>query len=112
LFFTVRGKRYNHCGCHHAEFGGGRIVRAVVCELPFHCAEMFAMVRVGTVPVLTLNVAVEAPAEIVMEAGTTADALLEPTVTAIPDEGATPFRVTVTATVPPPCTVVGFNEID
>jgi hypothetical protein len=63
----------------------------------------------ATGAVTTVNVLVVAFAAIVTLVGTVATALLLPTVTSAPPEGAGPFSVTVPVDALPPRTDVGLN---
>jgi hypothetical protein len=63
----------------------------------------------ATAVVVTLNVAVVAPATIVTLAGTVADALLDASVTTMPPAGAADDNVTVPVLAVPPVTDVGFK---
>jgi len=66
-----------------------------------------------TARVVTVNVAVVAPATTVTLAGTVAAAvLLLDSVTTAPPAGAAPLSVTVPVEVPPPVTDVGFKLIE
>ena len=62
--------------------------------------------------VLTVNVAVVAPAATVTEAGTPAAGLLVESVTTAPPAGAAPFRVTVPVAEPPPATLDDASDTD
>jgi|SRR5271157_4819555 len=62
-----------------------------------------------TAVVVTVKVAVVAPAATVTLAGTVAEALLLPSVTAAPPVGAALLKVTVPVEEAPPVTVVGFK---
>ena len=63
----------------------------------------------NTVLVVTVNVAVVAPAVTVTLAGTCAAALLLESDTAAPPAGAFPLSITVPVDEMPPCTLVGFS---
>ena len=63
-----------------------------------------------TAAVLTVKLAVVAPAATVTLAGTVAAALLLESVTCAPPEGAGPFRVTVPVEGDPPVTLAGLTE--
>ncbi len=63
----------------------------------------------ATAVVVTVNVAVVAPAATVTLAGTVADALLDASVTTRPPAGAADDNVTVPVLDAPPATDVGFN---
>ena len=75
-------------------------------------AVSFAATVLETAVVVTLNVAVFAPAAIVTVVGVDASLLLLVKVTAIPPVGATPVRVTVPVEERPPTTVPGVNVTD
>ena len=66
----------------------------------------------ATAVVVTLNVAVVAPAATVTLAGTVADALLDASVTTKPPAGAAADKVTVPVLDTPPATDVGFKETE
>ncbi len=71
---------------------------------------MVTAVEVVTVLVLTVKVAVVAPAATVTLAGTVATAvLLLESVTTAPPEGAAPLSVTVPCEELPPVTLLGFS---
>jgi hypothetical protein len=76
-------------------------------------AETDTDVDLVTAVVVTVNVAVVAPAGTVTLAGTVADALLLVSVTTVPPEGAGPFSVTVPVEEVPPFTLDGLrvNEL-
>ena len=65
-------------------------------------------VEVATTEVVTVNVAVVAPAATVTFAGVVEDALLSDRVTTAPPAGAGLFNVTVPVEEVPPNTVAGF----
>jgi hypothetical protein len=65
-----------------------------------------------TAVVVTVKVAVVAPAATVTLAGTVADALLLDKLTAVPPVGAALLRVTVPVEEAPPVTVVGLKLTD
>jgi hypothetical protein len=67
------------------------------------------VVAVGTVTVVTVKVALVAPAEIVTLAGTEATAELLLSETTAPPMGAGPFSATVPIEGVPPVTLAGFN---
>ena len=66
----------------------------------------------GTAVVVTVNVAVVAPAATLTDAGVCAEALLDPSVTLAPPNGAGPVRVTVPVDGKPPMTDAGESVID
>jgi hypothetical protein len=66
----------------------------------------------ATAVVVTVNVAIVAPAATVTLAGTVADALLDASVTTKPPAGAAADNVTVPMLDAPPATDVGFNVTD
>ncbi len=72
-------------------------------------AVMVAVVAALTEAVVTVNVAVDAPAATVTLAGTTADALLLDKLTTMPPVGAGEPRVIVPVAFVPPLTDVGFT---
>jgi hypothetical protein len=90
---------------------GSVIVRSDVFVTPPATALIVATVAVDTAVVVTVKVAVVAPALTVTLGGRLADGLLLERATAIPPAGAAPVRVTVPVEELPPTTVVGFNEI-
>ena len=90
---------------------GSVIVSSAVLVTPPATALIVATVPVDTAVVVTVNVAVVAPALTVTLAGTVADALLLERATAVPPAGAAPVKVMVPVEELPPTTVVGFNEI-
>lgn len=76
-------------------------------------AVMVTFVEDVTVFVVTVKVAVVAPAATVTFAGTVAtEVLLLERVTAMPPAGAGPLRVTVPVDGLPPCTLVGLRARD
>jgi hypothetical protein len=79
---------------------------------PPSVAEIVDAVLAATAVVVTVNVAVVAPAATVTLAGTVADALLDASVTTKPPAGAAADNVTVPVLDAPPATVVGFNVTD
>ena len=71
------------------------------------------MVTLPTAPVVTVNVAVVAPAATITLAGTCAAVeLLLLNVTVAPPVGAAPLKVTVPVADAPPVTLVGFRVTD
>ena len=76
-------------------------VRLVVALLPVMAPVIVTLVELATAVVVTLNVALDAPAATVTDAGTVTDALEEVRVTTWPPVGAAPFRVTVPVRVVP-----------
>ena len=95
--------------------GGGGDAGVTVSDAdlvaPPYAAEILTVVDVATALVLTVNVAVVAPAATVTLGGTLAAAvLLLESVTCAPPVGAGPLRVTVPAEEFPPVTLVGFSE--
>ncbi len=89
----------------------GSTVSEAVLVTPAYDAEMVTGVDAVTALVLTVNVALLAPAATVTLAGTVAvDVLLLERVTAAPPAGADPLSVTVPVEVcAPPVTLVGFS---
>lgn len=77
--------------------------------VPPLAAEMVALIEEATLVVLTVKVAVVAPAATVTLAGTVAEALPLDKATVNPLAGATPLRVTVPVEETPPRTLVGFK---
>jgi hypothetical protein len=74
---------------------------------------MVAVVVAATVLVVTVKVAEVVPARMRTEAGTVAPAMLLDSPTAVPPDGAVPFRVTVPVELAtPPITVVGLRLTD
>ena len=69
-------------------------------------------VDIATALVLTLKLALVAPAGTVTLAGTAAAALLLESATCAPPAGAGPFRVTVPVEALPPVTLVGLRPSD
>ena len=70
---------------------------------------MVAEVEAATATVVTVNVVLVAPAAMVTDAGTVADAVLLERPTIAPPAGAGPFNVTVPVEEDTPETVAGFN---
>ena len=71
-----------------------------------------AVVLEATAVVVTVNVAVVAPAATLTDAGVCAEALLDPSVTLAPPDGAGPVRVTVPVDGKPPITDAGESATD
>ena len=71
---------------------------------------MVAVVEVLTPIVVTVNVALVAPAATVTLAGVAAAPLLSESVTTAPPDGAAPVSVTVPCEELPPTTLVGLTE--
>ena len=71
---------------------------------------MVAVVVAPTPLVVTVKVALLAPAATVTVAGVVADALLSDKVTAAPPAGAGPLKVTVPVEELPPVTLAGLND--
>src|SRR2546425_348908 len=87
--------------------------RVAVRVVPLYEAEIVAEVEMRTKDVLTVKVALVAPAATVTLEGTLAAVvLLLESVTCAPAEGAGPLNVTVPVEEFPPVTLVGFNESD
>lgn len=95
--------------------GGGAFTGLMVSEAvrvnPLNAALIVAVVVALTVAVLTVNVADDAPAATVTDAGTVAEALLLASVTRVAD-GAVALSLTVPCTVFPPVTEVALNVTD
>jgi hypothetical protein len=90
---------------------GGLMVSVAVCT-PLKSPVIVTVVTALTAMVVTLNVAVVAPAATVTLAGTVAAALLPDKLTTAPPAGATPVRVTVPVEEAPPATLAGLIETD
>jgi hypothetical protein len=95
--------------------GGGADAGVTMSEAdlvaPPYVAEILTVVDVATALVLTVNVAVVAPATTVTLGGTLAAVvLLLESVTCAPPAGAGPLSVTVPVEEFPPVTLVGFSE--
>ncbi len=88
----------------------GKIVSVVVCVIPASVAVIVADVRLETAVVVTVNVAVVAPAATVTEPGTVALVLPEERLTTVPAEPAGPFNVTVPVVVKPPVIELGLSD--
>src|SRR6266850_3110214 len=87
----------------------GTTVRVAVRVAPPYDAEMVADVDAATAVVLTVNVALVAPAGTVTLPDTVAAELLLDSVTCAPPAGAGPFSVTVPTAEPPPTTLGGLT---
>src|SRR5882672_12812841 len=94
------------------ETAGGSTVSVAVRVAPPEDAERVTGVDAATAPVVTLNVALVAPAATVTLAGTVAAGLLLESVTCAPPADAGPFSVTVPVEEPPPVTLVGLTVSD
>src|SRR5712671_5812813 len=95
--------------------GGGAAVTVSEADLlaPLNVAEIETVVDTATALVLTVNVALVAPAATVTLDGTLATVvLLLESVTTAPPDGAAPLSVTVPVEEFPPVTLVGFSESD
>ncbi len=95
--------------------GGGAAVTVSEADLlaPLNVAEMETVVDTATALVLTVNVALVAPAATVTLDGTLATVvLLLESVTTAPPDGAAPLSVTVPVEEFPPGTLVGFTETE
>jgi hypothetical protein len=89
---------------------GTLMVSSEVLVTPFAPALIVATVPAKTDVVVTVNVAVVAPALTVTLDGTVAFALSLESETTVPPEGAAPVKVTVPVEGFPPTTVAGFKE--
>ena len=87
----------------------GVIARPAVAETDPHFAVIVDEEAVDTAVVVTVKVALFAPAATDIEVGTVAIELLELSVTTAPPEGATPFKVTVPVDDAPPETDAGLS---
>src|SRR5467141_3405194 len=85
------------------------MLRAANCVVPPELAEIVIVVAPDTEPVVTVKVALVAPAGTVTLGGTVAAVLLLPSETAAPPAEAGPLRVTVPCEVPPAVTDVGLR---
>jgi len=95
--------------------GGGAAVTVSEADLlaPLNVAEIETVVDTATALVLTVNVALVAPAATVTLDGTLATVvLLLESVTTAPPDGAAPLSVTVPVEEFPPVTLVGFTETE
>jgi len=98
-------------GFNERETDGAVIVSVALADWPPADAPMLLVALAPTIIVVTVNVAVVAPAGTVTVAGTCASvALLEVRATDIPPVGAALPRVTVPVELMPPATDVGFRE--
>ena len=89
---------------------GGLTVSVAVFVSPAYVAEMLTVVETLTGVVVTLKLALVAPAATVTLDGTLATApLLLASITTAPPPGAALLRVTVPCKEAPPVTLVGFN---
>ena len=88
----------------------GVTVSEAVLVAPLKAAVMVTVAAEATVLVLTTNVALVAPAAIVMLGGTLAAPLLLESATCAPPVEAGPLNVTVPVEEFPPTTLVGFSE--
>ena len=90
--------------------GAEATVRVAVRVVPLREAEIVTAVETPTVKVLTVKVALAAPAGTVTPAGTVATAvLLLDSVTTMPPAGAAPLSATVPCEGLPPSTLVGLS---
>lgn len=95
--------------------GGGALTGLIVSDAlrvnPLNVPLIVAVVVADTAVVLTVNVADDAPAATVTDAGTVADALLLARLTIVAD-GAAALNLTVPCREFPPVTEVAFNKTD
>src|SRR5579883_180925 len=99
--------------CHEGEYQfpeAGATVSDATCEDPKADAVMAADVFEVTVVVVTMKVALVAPAATVTLAGTFAAVLLLDRLTTVPPAGAAPLRVTVPCVLFPPKTLFWLRE--
>jgi hypothetical protein len=87
----------------------GVTVRVADFVVPLSLADTVTDVEAVTVVVVTVKVAVVAPAGTVTLAGSDAAALLSDNVTTVPAEGAGPVKVTVPVEEVPPVTLEGLS---
>jgi hypothetical protein len=90
----------------------GVMASAAVLLTPLYVPVIVAETEDVTDLVVTVNVAVVAPAATVTEAGTVAEALLLESATLTPPEGAVLFKVTVPVAEVPPVTLEGLMDSD
>jgi hypothetical protein len=93
-----------------ATLAGGVTVSATVLLTPLYVPVIVAETEEVTDLVVTVKVAVVAPAATVTETGTVAEALLLESATLAPPEGAVPFKVTVPVAEVPPVTLEGLMD--
>jgi hypothetical protein len=91
------------------EAPGGTTVSDALCVPPPDEPEIVTAVDVATALVVTLKLALVAPAGIVTLAGTAAAGLLLESVTCAPPAGAAPFSVTVPLAEAPPVRLAGVS---
>src|SRR5262249_15610793 len=96
-------------GAGSVPVGIGVTVNVAVRDVPPNEPLMVTAVEAVTAVVVTVQVALVAPAATVTLPGTVAAALLLDSVTALPPVGATALSVTVPCDVPPPVTLVGLT---
>ena len=101
-------------GAASPDGGGGAAtgftVKATVCVMPPDTAVMVAVVEVVTALVVTVKVALVAPAGTVTLAGTVTAVELSDSVTTAPPDGAGALNLTVTVMELPPTTLVWLSE--
>src|SRR5258706_529957 len=95
-------------------FGVSPAFYRVICRLalrlvPWYVPVTVHVVVIRTMPVLTVKVALVAPAAMVTVAGLEHAALLSESVTTAPPAGAGAFSVTVAVTEVPPVTLAGLT---
>jgi hypothetical protein len=104
---TVLGRRLSAVGR-----GAVAVRRVLAVDVPT-VAEIVVPTLLPTARVVAVNVAVEAVATTVTDAGTvTTPVFEEPRVTTVPPVGAGPLKVTVPVEVCPPATEGGANATD